>query len=337
MIIRKKSIPSFSIDFGTTAALKFTCCIIIVLHHFSQYIVSEIGDANLFTTVLSSQGGYLAVSFFFFLSGYGLSINFYRKTISFVEYLRKRLSKVYMPAVLVSIIWIIILNILHINSIDISQKSINIPSIIKGVFESFILSFYDPVLWFVKIIILFYVLLYAYKKINHSIKSKKTLTLILFTVFSTIFVRYTIDTFASVSVPAFYIGVYTAENPSMSKTSFFKYTFTVILICATSLMFVGDFLMGVHGGISIVVLLFLVYMLSYCEMTMCCPKFCGDMSYDVYLVHNKVKILTLYFAHDLSLFFFILCTAICTVAFWWIRHKVDVIIKYLIDKSKNGN
>lgn len=88
MIIRKKIISYFSADIGITAVLKFICCIIIVLHHYSQYIVSEIGNPNVITNILSSQGGYLAVSLFFFLSGYGLTVSFNKKSLTFFEYLK---------------------------------------------------------------------------------------------------------------------------------------------------------------------------------------------------------------------------------------------------------
>lgn len=327
MIIRKKTISYFSADIGITAALKFICCIIIVLHHYSQYIVSEIGNPNVITNILSSQGGYLAVSLFFFLSGYGLTVSFNKKSLTFFEYLKKRLSKVYIPAVLVSIIWIIVLNILDCKIIHIAYKAVNIPPIIEGLFKSFLLSFYDPVLWFVKIIIIFYVLLYIYKRIVFSRKSLTIVSLLFFTLLSTILTRYIIGSFASASIPAFYIGVYTADNPNMSKNQSLKYILIVSILSISSLTLVGVVSMAIHGVISILMLLFIVYIFSNYNITAAVPKIWGNISYDVYLVHNKVKILLLYFTHNLSLSVFLLFTTLSAIFFLCVRRKVDTIIK----------
>jgi peptidoglycan/LPS O-acetylase OafA/YrhL len=323
----KKVIPTFSIDIGITTALKFICCIIIVLHHYSQYIVSEIGNPNVITNLLSSQGGYLAVSIFFFLSGYGLTISFNKKSLTFAEYLRKRFSKVYIPAVLVSIIWIIVLNISECKTIQIAPNMVGIPPIIEGIFKSFLLSFYDPVLWFVKVIIIFYGLLYLYKRFTFPQKLSSTVLLLAFTLFSTILVRYAIGPFASVSIPAFYIGVYIADNPNMEKMRCIKNMLIISIISISSLLLVGVVSMAMHGVVNIFVLFFIIYFFSYYNITATVPKIWGDISYDVYLVHNKVKILLLYFTHGLSLSTFLLFTTLSAVFFLLVRRKIMLLLK----------
>ncbi len=327
MIIRKKTTPNFSLDTGVTTALKFACSIIIVLHHYSQHIVSEFGNANVITTGLSSQGGYLAVSFFFFLSGYGLTVSLNKKQMTYVEYFKKRLSRVYMPAILVTIIWIMALNILHCETIEISHKNINIPPIFLGFLKSILLSFYDPVLWFVKIIILFYGLLFLYKKIKISNKLFEIIILLISILFCTIFVGYTIGAFASVSTPSFFIGVYTADNPNMSKKRYIQYVVIVLTMVLLSLLLVGDIVLSVHGLISIFMLLLMVCIFSYYNISISTPKVYGDISYDVYLVHNKVKILLIHYINDIPLSIFILFTTICAISFLWLRNKVMIGIK----------
>lgn len=44
----------------------------VMLHHYSQYICSNNYSDSIFYKVFSTQGDYLGVSIFFFLSGYGL-------------------------------------------------------------------------------------------------------------------------------------------------------------------------------------------------------------------------------------------------------------------------
>jgi peptidoglycan/LPS O-acetylase OafA/YrhL len=65
-----------------------------------------LGTDNLFYKVLSTQGGYLGVAVFFFLSGFGLMESDIKRHLTLFQFLKKRLSKIYLPAVLVTAIWL---------------------------------------------------------------------------------------------------------------------------------------------------------------------------------------------------------------------------------------
>lgn len=64
----------------------------IALHHYSIDRVIA-GTHNPIYQLLSTQGGWLGVAIFFFLSGYGLMKSELKNHIEFVPFVKKRLLK----------------------------------------------------------------------------------------------------------------------------------------------------------------------------------------------------------------------------------------------------
>ena len=89
---------------GLTDIIKFLSCLMIALHHFSQIRGVE-GASNVIYFLFATQGGYLGVAIFFFLSGYGLMKSEQSKHLTIPAFFKKRLIKTYLPAVLVSALW----------------------------------------------------------------------------------------------------------------------------------------------------------------------------------------------------------------------------------------
>lgn len=58
---------SFELDRGFTDLLKFLSCILIALHHYSQYAIGCGGLYNHLYYLFAWQGGYIGVAIFFFL------------------------------------------------------------------------------------------------------------------------------------------------------------------------------------------------------------------------------------------------------------------------------
>lgn len=77
-------------DRGLTDFIKFLSCIMIALHHFSQ-IRGVQGASNIFYFLFATQGGYLGVAIFFFLSGYGLMKSEMSKHLSIPVFLENNL------------------------------------------------------------------------------------------------------------------------------------------------------------------------------------------------------------------------------------------------------
>ena len=77
------------IDKNLSSFLKFLAAITVALHHYSQYVCANHLSENILYKVLSSQGGYLAVGIFFFLSGYGLMESEKKHHLSPIGFIKK--------------------------------------------------------------------------------------------------------------------------------------------------------------------------------------------------------------------------------------------------------
>lgn len=82
-------------DKNITNLIKFICCLLIFFHH---YFILEI---------MVSAWGRIACSVFFFLSAYGVCKSLQRSKYGFIIYSQKRLSKIYLPYVLINILAIL--------------------------------------------------------------------------------------------------------------------------------------------------------------------------------------------------------------------------------------
>lgn len=93
-----------SLSRNLTDLVKFLSCLMIALHHYSQGMVVA-GSHNPIYQIFSTQGGWLGVAIFFFLSGYGLMKSDMKHHLKPLPFFKKRLMKTYLPAVLVSLLW----------------------------------------------------------------------------------------------------------------------------------------------------------------------------------------------------------------------------------------
>lgn len=95
---------NITLDRNLTDFIKFMACMMIALHHYSQGMVVA-GTHNPIYQLFSTQGGWLGVAIFFFLSGYGLMKSDMKYHLEAIPFFKKRLLKTYFPAVVVSFLW----------------------------------------------------------------------------------------------------------------------------------------------------------------------------------------------------------------------------------------
>ena len=74
----------------------------VAFSHYAEHALDY--TSNIVLRLLSMTGGYTGVAIFFFLSGYGLMMSERNKHKGFIAFLCSRLSKVYVPVVIVSAI-----------------------------------------------------------------------------------------------------------------------------------------------------------------------------------------------------------------------------------------
>lgn len=145
-----------------TDIVKFICCILIFLHHF--YL-----EKNIVIPL-----GYMSCSIFFFLSAWGISMSLDKRKLSLWQFIKRRVVKVYIPLLLVNFIFILAaiiatwnLTIVPVFSVFCDGVSINsIGSPLCSTAYLFDIFQIDSITWFVHVLLLVYLFVWAIHKIN---------------------------------------------------------------------------------------------------------------------------------------------------------------------------
>lgn len=312
---------SLKLDRGVTDLMKFLSCLMIAFHHYSQDRVIA-GTDNIVYQLFSTQGGWLGVAIFFFLSGYGLMKSELKSHMELVPFFKKRLVKTYFPAVLVSVVWEVYLVASGLENLDFH--------VVTGA----LWKFNDGVLWFVRAIICLYVAFCIYVWVRNKLNRRRECAgvLLLIAALSTsflYFVRIVPYPVHASSVMLFFLGVELAERPDMFvKVIRLKYpvvlAFIALIVCAAVCRYNADV---VHGVIDYLVIMSgVVFFSLYDVKILKLPAWMGSASYDMYLVHNKAKMLLVANMKFVPLWAFAGLAAVFTIVFYHFREMVEKIL-----------
>lgn len=274
-MIEKNTSKVITFDRNLTDLVKFLSCLMIALHHYSQGMVVA-GSHNPFYQLFSTQGGWLGVAIFFFLSGYGLMKSDMKHHLEPIPFFKKRLMKTYLPAVLVSLLWGGYLLIGGKQKLDLQ--------FVSGI----LWNFNDEVLWFVRAILKLYVVFYAYSWVRLQMPRTKLLALVFVAALAIWWVN--VGFVHGSSVLLFFLGVSLAENDEWWLKIIRKIYPVIIAFMA---IFAMAFLCRhdaawIHLLINYFVILSGIVLVVICNINLpSLPKWIGGTSYDIYLVHNK--------------------------------------------------
>jgi len=265
-----------------TDFLKLLAALLVAASHYSGYAVSH-GHGNVVYSVLVATGGYIGVAIFFFLSGYGLMMSEKKRHTPFLSFIKRRLVKLYLPVVLVSAIWGIVQ---WPDDRGIEWMGHYLYLALWG--------FGDGILWFVRVILVEYLLFAAYIYLN--IKSWMFETLLwLGTALVYGFVFFYVGDWAAISIPIFTLGILSAKYESWFYSIARGKGVILWLIAITGIMGFAYNLMGnvyAHALLNYYVItgviLAGVYSLTSKIPPPNLPSWAGPVSYDIYLTHYKV-------------------------------------------------
>lgn len=182
----------------------------------------------------------------------------------------------------------------------------------------------DGVLWYVKVLFILYVLFYIYTEIRILRPNYKVVCVILFT-FLAYFITYKLfPVFCTISVPLFFIGVLLAEYSDAICQFFHKWwSYLLGLVLFTVIIGIGRHQAMVYHAMFNYILIFIALaFLSYYSVNISnVPKWMGNFSFDVYLVHNKVLTIykTCWPVAELSPWLFLIASFIASFIFYRIR------------------
>lgn len=150
-----------------TDMTKFLCCVGIFFHHF--YLHSPYVEFI----------GTTACVIFFMLSAYGISVSLEKHPMSFIRFLGKRVGKIYIPLLMVNILFVGLTSYICKGNFEIpifgvfgdeikyikDTSLINIFCYISGIFKI------DGVTWFLDVLFGSYVLIWIIKRIgSHNVR-----------------------------------------------------------------------------------------------------------------------------------------------------------------------
>lgn len=309
----------FSLTKETSNAVKVLAALMVMFHHYSQYVMASGLSDSIIYKILSTQGGFVGVAIFFFLSGFGLMESEQKSHLSLSTFFKRRFLKVYLPVLLATILWMIVSPILLTTSpfdgIEISIGDI------KFTIGNFLFDFGDEVLWFVKALFILYVEFYLFSLVyihNHKVGIAFLITAVLLT---TILEAELFAKFSSISIPYFALGVIMSIYKNRELPAILSAIAALICFAACGFFYYTSDL-AAHSAANAISLGIFILILSVRQWEIRFPALLGVMSFDFYLIHNKV-LQTMKLNMDVApLWMFVLITFGVTYLFYMLRTKV---------------
>lgn len=281
------------IDRGVSNLLKFTSALLIAFHHYAQYVVHLESDSpaweRIIWQLLSTQGGYLGVAVFFFLSGYGLMESEQKRHLSMTEFIDKRLKRVIFPLVVLAVVWVPLYY-----GFDLSYPA---TSDSAGAVVTRILNIGG---WFVTAILIMYVVFMLFCHfINRYGIRKASGTLMLATIAVYVLCDKLLGEYTALSIPIFTVGIIASLYKRRYHGKYMHHSLiyvgiAMIFAVVYSILMCHSFPLAVHAVINYVALTGLILIFSHYRMSMVFPGVLGEIAFDIYLIHRKI--ITAYFA-----------------------------------------
>jgi len=269
----------------STTGLKGFLALGIVFHHLSQWVTTGMEFSN-----FGYMGTYI-VSVFFFLSGYGLYVQNERKENYLDNFLVKRLSKILIPFIIISSIYLIYRSI---------NGQVLSSSFFIDLFKKGSTVIYNG--WFVDIIILMYIFFY----ISFRVFTNKTIAILVNTLFIIFYIILAIKLeygfwWYNSSLP-FVLGLVWAKNKKYIDGVLNKYYFS-ILVCITGLLFISHQYDFVYKKLhlvdsysytfaanidNVIFTLFFILIVRKIDFSNKYLLFLGKISFELYMIHGLV-------------------------------------------------
>ena len=316
-------IPKTNVDYlsnKSTKSLKGLLALFIIFHHVSQKITTGENFSN-----FEYMGRYI-VALFFFLSGYGLYFQYSNNATYMENFLRKRLTRIFIPFFVFVVIYVIYRATLG--------EVVNV---------DFFLSFWrdhNNIIyngWFINSIIVLYVIFYvSFKKKDSKIAIFKLVFFTLVYIFWKAYQNH--GDWEYVSIMAFLLGVFWMKDRSIID-KFIEKNYFVLLVSFSILMYVFRRYEVIMKNIGITnkyvyyvivgnlyTMIFVVYFLLLINKLNFSNKylnFLGDISFEIYMIHGLVM-------HYLGKFF--VSSAVNDVIYTIVVLLVSIVFAYCIKK-----
>lgn len=331
---------------STSNCIKFLAALLVAMHHYSQNVVAA-GSDNIFYFLCSTQGGYLGVAIFFFLSGFGLMESEQKHHLGLLQFLKKRILKVYMPVLIVTVLWMFVVltieNKYVTSSNTLSSECLHLSWLLDRMYayiESHpgfaITNYSDKVLWFVKVILQLYIVFFIFS--SAWVKNRLFGNIILWIgIIATCFTASSI-----ISIPFFGIGVYASEyknkNYKVFNASLIPLLISAIIISCYCIVVTPEFkpsiILAGHALFNYIFIGLVIVCFTVKCIDIQFPALLGVISYDIYLVHNKILTSFTTLNINLESWLFITLSLAIAFVFYYFRKILTIAFNQLWKKLK---
>lgn len=192
-------------------------------------------------------------------------------------------------------------------------------------------GFRDGVLWFVKALFMLYTAFCAFTVVYQHNHAAAFTLLTMATVAITVICSWMIGRYSIISIPMFMVGVVASAckqtNVRMFNLSLVVLGLSFLFVTAVSCIMSGGVVrlnMVGHTAVNYIVVALFLTACTIWKFHINTPKFITEISFDVYLVHNKVLVLCKSLLPIIPLWIFVLGTIAATVAFGCIRKIIRI-------------
>lgn len=191
-------------------------------------------------------------------------------------------------------------------------------------------GFEDGVLWFVKVLIVLYlcfgIFIWIRERYSH-IVSIICLNLLTVGAIAVALLLLQMRDYQTISIPLFTIGVIASlyNNGETQKTFAYLGAWCVGIICLLILLS-GVSTLLIHVLINYVTIFIAIFLLAKfpVKKKLVVPAVVGDISFDIYLVHNKALMALKVLLPVVPLYSFVGLSAAATILFYLIRKKLNL-------------
>ncbi len=287
----------------------------ILIHHFSQ----QLFDAS--HLLPFKYIGVFAVALFFFLSSYGMTMSLMKNPDYLKTFLFKRLIKIYVPYVIVNTLTILIMVLFY----DASYTVLDTLLFVSGI------KLIDASLWFVHRILIYYLVFYmSFKLFN---RKTALISLFLFTaVYCVICYKLGRGLWEFRTAFLFPLGIFFALNHKRIFSVITRNYSKIVVIgtlCVLSSLYLyyhnDAFPLLTSALASLFLVLYIPLLLMKVNISSKPFSFLGKISYEIYLVHMKVLVISYSLVHITKSYYL------------YVYIGIVIIIAYVFSKMLNFN